>query len=678
MVETIEYFNRLFHRLGEKIGKGKGTLSSPSKSPRPRCSYFTRPYLPVFLTFIFGLGLSLAAYGIAYRREKAKAKVILEQRADNLAIALQNKINNYIQVTQALAAFYRASDEVTRQEFTDFSQTFFQNYPGITGMAWAKLVFSSERSAYEEMLKTEGFPNWRIYHLDSSQQERIVPLRNEYLPITYGLPAENYQKIIGYDLFAYDFLEDEILEKARKSGKIVASNKIALITNGKGAFILFKPIYPSNLPENILPDRRSKSFLGTIYTIYTISEIVRESLEAIDLENINFYLLDESAELEDTFLVFYDSTSGKIREDLSEEKLLLNRDEWELCREENSCKRSLKVADRQWSILLSPTEQFHDRTFYSEIVIALGLLLTAFLTTYLAMSIRYTLELEKAMQELKSTQAQLIQAEKMSSLGQLVAGVAHEINNPVNFIYGNINPATEYSQSLLKLMELYQLEYPNTSDKIEDFATEIDLDFIKEDLPKTIESMKNGAERIQKIVLSLRNFSRLDEGKIQLVNLHEVINNTLTILQGRLTANPEKPAIQIITNYGDLPLVECYTGQLNQGFMNLLANALDALEELREIEERDFIPTIEISTTVRAAHNQILIKIKDNGPGIPEEILDDIFNPFFTTKPPGKGTGLGLSIAYSIIVDRHGGELKCSSQIGKGTEFIITIPSLQK
>lgn len=675
MVEIVRYFNRLFHNLGKTPGKGKGRLSFLNKSSYRKHSYFTRPYLPVFLTFIFGLGLSLLSYGMTYQWEKAKARAILEQRGDHLAIALQNKIDNYIQVTEALAAFYNASQEVNRQEFINFSQPFFNNYVGITGMAWAPLVLNSERSAYEEMLKAEGFPNWRIYDIDDKRERFVSGESDEYLPVTYGLPVKIYQKVIGYNLFSYNLVGGEILNKAIKSGQMVASHKIALITDGRSAFILFQPIYSNILPENTPPEERDKSFVGTIYTIYKISEIVQESLSGINLENVDFYLLDESADTEDNFLGFYDSKIGKIRENLPNQKLLLNRDSWGLCREKDTCKRLLKVADREWSILLSPTVDFENNSFYSETVLCLILLLTASLTIYLAMSIKYTSELETAMQKLKSTQAQLIQAEKMSSLGQLVAGVAHEINNPVNFIHGNINPATEYSQSLLKLLELYENEYANPSEKIQDFATEIDLDFIKEDLPQTIESMKMGAERIQNIVLSLRIFSRLDEGTVKAVNIHEGIDSTLMILQSRLKANTNKGPINVVKKYGNLALVECYPSQLNQVFMNLISNAIDALEELRD--ERDFTPTIVIQTQA-LDNNQIMIKIQDNGSGISEEILDDIFNPFFTTKPPGKGTGLGLSISYSIIVEKHEGELKCFSQIGQGTEFTIKIPSIKK
>ncbi|MDY6805913.1 MAG: CHASE domain-containing protein [Cyanobacteriota bacterium] len=667
MVKIVRDFNRLFHRLGEAAVK--------TKSPPPKRSYFTRSYLPVSLTFIFGLGLSLVGYGIAYQWEKAKAKVILEQRADNLAIALQNKIDNYIQVTQALAAFYNASDEVTRQDFLNFSQPFFENYPGITGMAWAPLVLNSERSAYEEMLKAEGFPNWRIHYREEKRQNIPVTIRDEYLPITYGVPLEIYQNIIGYDLFSYYLIKPETLEKVRKTSKTIATNKIALITDAEPAFILFKAIYPPNSPKDTPSTKTDNYFLGTAYTIYKISKIVEESLRIISIDDLDFSLLDESAGTEEKFLAFYDSSSGQIKEYLPEKKLLSSRDIWGLCREGNTCKRSLKLADRQWSILLLPTANFEDRSFFSETVITIGLLLTASLTFYLAISIKYTSELEAAMEKLKSTQAQLIQAEKMSGLGQLVAGVAHEINNPVSFIYGNIYPAKDYSEHLLKLLELYQEEYANPSETIQDFAADIDVDFIKDDLPKIIESMKIGAQRIQKIVLSLRNFSRLDESQVKLANIHEGIESTLIILKSRLTANGEKPEINIIKKYGNLPLLECYPGQLNQVFMNLIANGIDALEELRD--RNNFTPTITIST-IALANKEIIIKIEDNGPGIPEEILEDIFNPFFTTKPPGKGTGLGLSIAYSIIVEKHGGQLKCISQKGKGTEFTITIPMVQK
>lgn len=667
MVKIVRYFNGLFHGLGEAPAK--------RKSPPPKRSYFTRSYLPVSLTFIFGMGLSLVGYGIAYQWEKARAKVILEQRADNLAIALQNKIDNYIQVTEALAAFYNASDEVTRQDFLDFSQPFLENYPGITGMAWAPLILNSERSAYEEMLKAEGFPNWRIYYRDEKRQDIVLKARDEYLPVTYGVPLDLYQNIIGYDLLYNSLIKAETLEKVRTTRKAIASNEIALITDGKPAFILFKAIYPRNLLTNEPGTKIDDSFLGTIYTIYRISEIVEESLGAISLDNLDFSLLDESAGTEENFLAFYDSRNGKIKEYLPEKKRLSNPDIWGLCREANICKRSLKLADRQWSILLLPTANFEDRTFFSETVITIGLLFTAFLTFYLAISIKYTLELEAAMEKLKSTQAQLIQAEKMSGLGQLVAGVAHEINNPVSFISGNINPAKDYSESLLKLLELYQEEYVNPSEKIQDFAADIDVDFIKYDLPKIIESMKIGAQRIQNIVLSLRNFSRLDESQVKLANINEGIDSTLMILQSRLRANGEKSQINAIKKYGDLPRVECNPGQLNQVFMNLIANAIDALEELRN--SNNLTPTITIST-IAIANKEIIIKIEDNGPGIPEEIREDIFNPFFTTKPPGKGTGLGLSIAYSIIVEKHGGQLKCISQKGKGTEFTITIPMVQK
>ncbi|NET74840.1 PAS domain S-box protein [Okeania sp. SIO1F9] len=287
-----------------------------------------------------------------------------------------------------------------------------------------------------------------------------------------------------------------------------------------------------------------------------------------------------------------------------------------------------------------------------------------------------TRELETTLKKLKRTQTQMIQNEKMSSLGQLVAGVAHEINNPVSFIYGNLSHAKEYTQNLFNLIDLYQTHYPNPHPEIQEEIEAIELEFLQEDLPKLFNSMKVGANRIEDIVKSLRNFSRLDEAEQKQANLHEGIDSTLTILYNRINRRDHLPAIEIVKNYGNLPEVECYPGELNQVFINIISNAIDAIEEKdakRTTEQIKLEPSlIEISTKVVGKFVQICIR--DNGPGIPPEVKERLFDPFFTTKEVGKGTGLGLSISYEIVVEKHSGSLKCNSNPGKGTEFVMKIP----
>ena len=289
-------------------------------------------------------------------------------------------------------------------------------------------------------------------------------------------------------------------------------------------------------------------------------------------------------------------------------------------------------------------------------------------------------QLGQLLHDLQQSQAQLIQTEKMSSLGQLVAGVAHEINNPVNFIYGNLNYANNYIKELLQLVMLYQKHYPHPAPEIEALTEEIDLDFLNEDLPKLLASMKMGADRIRQIVLSLRNFSRVDQAEMKRVDLHEGLDNTLLILQNRLKAHGAYPGVEVVKEYGQLPQVECYAGQMNQVFMNILTNAIDALEESLmngywksgKLPE-SVSPTIWIRTQMLHP-NYVSVRIADNGPGMSESVRSRLFDPFFTTKPVGKGTGLGLSISYQIVVDKHGGAICCLSELGKGTEFRIDIP----
>ncbi|MBD2533660.1 PAS domain-containing sensor histidine kinase [Nostoc flagelliforme FACHB-838] len=300
-------------------------------------------------------------------------------------------------------------------------------------------------------------------------------------------------------------------------------------------------------------------------------------------------------------------------------------------------------------------------------------------------------QLETTLDELKYTQEQLLQNQKMANLGQLVADMANEINNPVSFIYGNLHPASQYAEDLIRIIELYQHYYPKPAPVINLHLQRLDLGFVKTDFLKLLWSMRAGSERVKEIVFALQNFSTSDEGKMKKVDLHQGFDSVLRILQHRLKEKPDRAKIEVIKTFGELPLIECYPGELNQVFMNILTNAIDALEEKMK-HDYYFTPKILINTEVVSNHlslvnsnetwvnnnqqgkkHKVIIRIFDNGKGILPHIQRHIFEPFFTTKPVGKGQGLGLSISRQIIVEKHQGKLKCNSHLGQGTELIIEI-----
>ncbi len=283
-----------------------------------------------------------------------------------------------------------------------------------------------------------------------------------------------------------------------------------------------------------------------------------------------------------------------------------------------------------------------------------------------------TATLNQTLQTLKNTQARLVQGEKMAGLGQLSAGIAHEINNPVGFISSNLEPMQEYVAGLLELLQLYQQHYSEPAQLIQEKIDDIELEFILEDLPKIMASMRMGTDRIVDIVKSMQNFSRVDESAIKNVDIHQGIDSALLILRHRLKAYKQRPTIKVVKSYGNLPLIQCYASHLNQVFMNILVNAVDAFDDYQFSDSHS--PEIRISTHWQENQNSLSIEFSDNGPGIPEDILANIFNPFFTTKPVGKGTGLGLSISYQIVTEMHGGKLSCQSKIGLGTTFCIEMP----
>ncbi|XZN97875.1 MAG: response regulator [Microcoleus sp.] len=290
--------------------------------------------------------------------------------------------------------------------------------------------------------------------------------------------------------------------------------------------------------------------------------------------------------------------------------------------------------------------------------------------------------LQKSLLELQQAQTLLIQNEKMSALGQMVAGIAHEINNPVNFICGNLNYVRDYTQDILTVLNLYQKHYPDPPVEIETKSEAVDLQFIKKDLIKMLDSMQVGGDRIRELIFSMRYFSRQEGLEMKQINLHESIDSTLMILKNRLKFKPNRPTIEVIKKYSSqVVTVECLGGEINQVFMNILANAIDAIEEFSiqgntdEIKPNPYL--IQISTEL-SKYNTVTIKISDSGAGISEEVRGKIFDPFFTTKPIGKGTGIGLSISWHIVVEKHGGMLRCTSIPGKGTEFAIELPIQQQ
>ncbi|MBD2579576.1 HAMP domain-containing histidine kinase [Oscillatoria sp. FACHB-1406] len=287
-----------------------------------------------------------------------------------------------------------------------------------------------------------------------------------------------------------------------------------------------------------------------------------------------------------------------------------------------------------------------------------------------------TEELQQALNQLQQMQLQLVQNEKMSALGNLVAGIAHEINNPVGFIAGNLNEAKQEFEDLAHHLRLYRQALPDPGEAIVAHAEAVDLDYLLEDLPKMFTSLQLGCDRLRSISTSLRTFSRADRDYKVPFNIHEGIDSTLLILKHRLKANETRPAIEVVTNYGNVPKIECFPGQLNQVFMNILANAIDALEESKNgcSYKKNKANCYRITVTTFIQNCQVEIVIADNGIGMNEEIKQNIFDHLFTTKAVGKGTGLGLAIARQIIVEKHQGSIEVNSTLGQGTEFIILLP----
>ncbi|MCU0543533.1 MAG: ATP-binding protein [Oscillatoriaceae cyanobacterium Prado104] len=619
-----------------------------------------RRHIQVVLTLCAGLGLSAIACAITYNWEYKIMQKELQERLDKIAADIQKDVSGNLELIRAAAVFYSASDDRQQPDFKNFLDSALYRHPSMKAIAWLPRTAGSQQFLTKKFLTNE---------IDLG------------LDLTANLPA---------------------LEKAAERQEIIATDRKILPKHNQSSFFVFQPIFSQNSAENSVPLAATTSPLqqenlqGFAMGVLLVDAILKTALQETKLAFVNVEIQDIMAPQPTRFLAFYEARTKTIITD-EDVKSTIPLGQRTYCPDGSSCTRILHIENRRWLLRLLLTPEYVNpfRFWRSLSMFVLGTILSAIVTFYLNSLLNYTDRIEKIaaersaksqklqqiLQELQQTQSQLIQQEKMSSLGLLVAGVAHEINNPINFIYGNIHHASEYARDLLELVALYQKHYLSPPSEVLEHLENIDFGFLSEDLPQMLSSMKIGADRIIQIVQSLRNFSRLDESEMKVVNIHDGIDSTLLILQSRLKATDYRPPIEIVKKYGNLPMVECYVGQLNQVFMNILANAIDAIDsyciERGEWESKINRSTIAIATEY-AMPDKIIVRISDNGPGIPENVRQRLFDPFFTTKPAGKGTGLGLSIGYKIVVDKHKGSLRCQSLPGRGTEFSIEIPQRQE
>lgn len=633
------------------------------------------------VVMIVGFLMTAAAGQTVARIQVQERRETYREQSSLFRNSLQQKLGEFEKVTRSLGAFWNASETrtVTQGEFVSFTESLLPYHSGLLGFGWTE-----KRSLTDDKLTDDNLPTIRAY------PDGDRPTTEYVLPLTYVYSEADFQPYLGLDANT-DVQRRLALARAERLG-LLSSTKSVTLENGQSGFVLYYPIFSN---QAIAPEQKLRGFVSSFYET---AAWLDKSIGELNTNGLDFYIYDmaedqlESALRKDNvhsnsnLLAYRQNTQITVVETNAQNHVDVDAALGDRpCPLGNksitACIYSAHVANRELSVIIIPTQTPVWLSWRMVSVVGFGLISTAALAAYLVLSKQAALnieekntELEALLKQLHRTQTQLIHTEKMSGLGRLVGGIAHEINNPLNYVMNNANYAKRYFQDLLRLIQYCDQTVCAGDVTFHDLAEEIELDFIVDDLPRLLDSMGTGTQRLRDIVASLRSFSRLDEAQLKWIDVHASLDNTLVFLHSKFKGNSRRNEIQIERHYGDLPEVECYASDLNQVFMHLIDNAIDVLDAfVPRTHHPAEQPTITISTAAKRK-NQVSIFISDNGAGIPENIQEKIFDPFFSTKAIGQGTGLGLSISYQVIVEKHGGQLSCRSVPGQGTMLIIDLP----
>lgn len=619
--------------------------------------------------FIIGTLISLGL-AITFRiHEKNKIETNFYLTSNNYFKAIEHDIDNFISDLKQVQTLFFISDNISREKFLIFTAPMMERDISFQAISWSPILKYNELKKFENQARHDALRNFYFFEIDKKDNKIPVQKRDQYIPVYYIEPRQKNLALLGFD---NSFKPEDMayFEKAAKTGQAITSERLTLLQDvaiGKKSYgaVIYLPVYDS--------DRKIKSYVtGTM----RIGDLVKNAIFLVKAYPVNIYLFDLDAKNpEDNFLFFYNAEASENTLPHYTSLHALTHSDF------LTMKNILTVGNKRWALVTQATPELMAYSWLAELIFIIGLVFSFIAADLIRYIIEYdkvsylvnklehlvakrTIELKianthltQSLENLKKTQAQLVQSEKMASLGSLTAGIAHEINNPVNFSMNSINPVEkDVAQMAAALHKLFLLD-PEKSKKIK---TELNLEMLLDEVKTNIASMREGLNRTITIVKDLGIFSRKDENAPKRTDIHAGIDSTLNIL-----ASTFGDRIKIIKKYGDIPQIECFPGKLNQVFMNLLTNAATAIKSIGEIH---------ISTEIK--DDKLKITFKDTGIGIPKENLNRIFEPFFTTAEPGKGMGMGLSISYGIIAEHHG-TIDAKSEFGQGSEFIITLPITQ-